>query len=117
MVVLGRCAGVDRGGRMGGLFKTAADAKETGPWFVIGRVRARVTHTGKRRNRPLDRPLHPSDDRAKLRPTAPGDDSNFHDAEKVMKQYRHFGVERRFTLGERAIQIKHNKLFQFDSMQ
>ena len=41
----------------------------------------------------------------KLRPIASGNDGHFDDAEKVVQQRRHFGIERRFTFGKCAVQI------------
>ncbi len=46
-----------------------------------------------------------------LRPIASGNHGHFDHAEKVMQQRRHFGIERRFTFGECAIQIINNQLF------
>ena len=46
-----------------------------------------------------------------LGPIATGNDGHFDDAEKVVQQRRHFGIERRFTFGECAIQIVNNQLF------
>jgi hypothetical protein len=44
----------------------------------------------------------------KLGPTASGNDGYFDNAEKVVQESRHFGIDRRFTFGEGPIQIKHN---------
>ena len=47
----------------------------------------------------------------KLRPIASGNHGHFDDAEKVMQQPRHFGIERRLAFGKCAVQIEHNQLF------
>ena len=41
----------------------------------------------------------------KLWPIAAGNHGRFDDAEKVMQQCRHFGIQRRFTFGKRTVQI------------
>ena len=52
----------------------------------------------------------------KLRPIASGNHGHFDDAEKVMQQRRHFCIERRFTFGQRAVQIINNELFHYLSV-
>ena len=47
----------------------------------------------------------------KLRPIAAGNHGHFDNAEKVMQQCRHFGIERRFAFGKCTIQIVDNELF------
>jgi len=47
----------------------------------------------------------------KQRPIASGNDGDFDNAEQIVQQPRHVGVDRRFALGKRAVQIEHNQLF------
>ncbi len=44
----------------------------------------------------------------KLWPTTSGNHGHFDATEKIVKQYRHFGIERRLTFGERSVQVKNN---------
>jgi hypothetical protein len=62
-----------------------------------------------------------SDQRKELRPDladagATGNNGHFDDPQKVMEQCRHFGVERRFAFGQRAVQIINNELFHYLSI-
>jgi hypothetical protein len=47
----------------------------------------------------------------KLRPIASGYHGRLDNAEKVAEQSRHFGIKRRLTFGQCAVQIEHDQLF------
>ena len=47
----------------------------------------------------------------KLRPIATGNHGHLDDAEKVMQQCRHLGIERRLAFGKCAVQVENDELF------